>query len=266
MCFNFIGNDAEDIDLVREMNAMGLPSSFRTNKNVSWTLHYYSVHYEISFRPSVVYFFGIPCLLCFSNFFQRARKESRRSGNRATLAKSYFILDDKEDNVVSVCGQYEKQNSSFEDVSILCSVEKSEDISVDRSFCSSECYSEGTRFYVKGVEWGVFWDDFYSKNYYYNFHTDESIWSPPPEMEHCNLVKEESYISEIQESSPEGALGLQKEQSNEESPVHEAEYDLNSNLNSSTSVVSKNLGQQVEKIVLSSEDSLDSTDQISRYY
>ncbi|GKV04622.1 hypothetical protein SLEP1_g16765 [Rubroshorea leprosula] len=33
-------------------------------------------------------------------------------------------------------------------------------------------------------DWKVYWDSFYSRNYFYNIRTQDSTWDPPPGMEH----------------------------------------------------------------------------------
>ncbi|KAI3726673.1 hypothetical protein L1987_66472 [Smallanthus sonchifolius] len=37
-------------------------------------------------------------------------------------------------------------------------------------------------------DWMTYWDEFYERNYYYNYKTEESTWDPPPGMEHLASV------------------------------------------------------------------------------
>ncbi|KAK4744806.1 hypothetical protein SAY87_011118 [Trapa incisa] len=38
-------------------------------------------------------------------------------------------------------------------------------------------------------EWRAYWDPFYQRYYYYNIKTEESTWSPPPDVDHDILIK-----------------------------------------------------------------------------
>lgn len=216
-----------------------------------------------------------------------------------------FILpnfqENTAENVAPVCYKGEKLNfehrevSSLEDISGLCCMTESEDMSVGCG--SAKCSSGNSRFSVNDVEWGVFWDSFYSRNYYYNFHTQESTWFPPPGLEisvleftsteeHSDLVKEEPCCEKNQQDSLKATLVSQEENNGESSGytfhdiMSEGNYEnVNtiSDLNLSLRAGSKNSVEHVKQINfsetgVSTKDSSDvpycpsdTTDQVDRY-
>ncbi|XP_077213716.1 uncharacterized protein LOC143848619 isoform X2 [Tasmannia lanceolata] len=46
-------------------------------------------------------------------------------------------------------------------------------------------------------DWTVFWDDFYKRNYFFNFRTDESTWYPPPGMEYLAYSESGAESNEV---------------------------------------------------------------------
>uniref|UniRef100_A0A1D1ZKW3 Trimethylguanosine synthase n=1 Tax=Anthurium amnicola TaxID=1678845 RepID=A0A1D1ZKW3_9ARAE len=122
---------------------------------------------------------------------------SRINGDRSTEPgvnpvdfRSINFPENAVENVGSPCYVDEKlsceleRERNLEDTSNLCCLTKPEETSIDNKF--SKCFSDGSGI-EKGREWGVFWDSFYMRNYYYNFCTQESTWYPPSGLEQSAL-------------------------------------------------------------------------------
>ncbi|XP_038715875.1 uncharacterized protein LOC120009377 isoform X2 [Tripterygium wilfordii] len=69
------------------------------------------------------------------------------------------------------------------------------------------------------VDWQVYWDSFYSRNYFYNVKTNVSTWFPPPGMEHLASLhfseKSSDVIAEHTEMDVDGSFSCHPQQSGE---------------------------------------------------
>ncbi|XP_078429750.1 S-adenosyl-L-methionine-dependent methyltransferases superfamily protein isoform X2 [Wolffia australiana] len=213
---------AEDMDQFSEMNALGLPTSFRTNKGI---------RKEIKGSES--------------------RSARKKSSTNSEVVEAQINLEDAtmtlahpsqemisvsdrttQGNGGEVCCSRGRSNSEGIEVSRL-EITMTESEERPANISSSECANVISRFYDNGVEWGVFWDDFYSRSYYYNFHTQESTWFHPSEKENSappcassekhHDIGEEVYLNECLDHASKGAFELHEEQHDEESSGHALE-------------------------------------------
>ncbi|XP_021898685.1 uncharacterized protein LOC110815281 isoform X3 [Carica papaya] len=196
----------EDMELIREMDELGLPRSFNTNKERRNGIRHgkrkgtrwkrYHNHKETHDRQ------------------KECPREGEDSAEAATIACSivkeqipYGISDDlSNDGAELSCNHVteELDRSSVDSECVkgslidchneggkVCTENSAEmstfhetvlhggssELSGYDDTCSYNCY-EGCG------DWKVFWDSFYLRNYFYNVQTQESTWYLPPGMEH----------------------------------------------------------------------------------
>ncbi|CAH2035503.1 unnamed protein product [Thlaspi arvense] len=154
-------NRSEDMGMIKEMKALGLPVSFQTNKE--WKNRTRGHHKK-----------GIKVNLLFSE--------------EDTLN---LVLDCSPDPAIGVendCVAVEEENHETVGKRDTDSVLISETTDSQRCKLGDEHDSD---------EWKVYWDSFYGRSYFYNVKTQESTWEPPLGMEHLANSYETYNMNEL---------------------------------------------------------------------
>lgn len=169
----------EDMGLIQEMKALGLPVAFQTNK-------------EWKNRTK-----SIP---------QKKRIKDRSDQVNVDVASPQSLLVSDCSPHHAIGGDEEVDGSSVENDCVqISAVEQNDEVAClgdgDRdSLLTSE--ATDSRSYELGdehgsSEWKVYWDSFYGRNYFYNVMTQESTWQPPLGMEHLAYSHETHNLNEF---------------------------------------------------------------------
>ncbi|KAK8347471.1 hypothetical protein V6Z12_A06G019600 [Gossypium hirsutum] len=289
-CGKYFSSSVEDIELAKEMDALGLPLSFHTNKQTSSKM---TVSRKKGTRPKhsnrhkdieeVMEFSKVSEMEIESPIFHDNSSSSFCESSYHDVAVGVdgsLCLDHKQEDSTSLVGM-EQNNDGISDLvtndARECNlawqsdvVSKDDDINMVSStslgaellqeyclmepgidHCNNEedgslmenekvekvCTCNGTQQLLvpksfstnsEGLDsdcndhtyggdfgdWRVYWDSFYSRNYFYNIKTQASTWDPPPGMENLDEVAIDSI-----EKSIDG--GLEKLVSDELSNVTE---------------------------------------------
>ncbi|KAA8537760.1 hypothetical protein F0562_027660 [Nyssa sinensis] len=164
----------EDVELARQMNALGLPLSFQTNKNINRTIKgkrkdknkkhgHYHVESEDGFVDSIKWM--------SIKFNASVVKGKIQNSEDKKIAPGTVNLDNPGwDGADHGCyAILEGPSLADQDTE-----ESSEVLDQDETDCKY-CGDFG--------DWRAYWDSFYLRNYFYNIKTHESTWYPPPGME-----------------------------------------------------------------------------------
>ncbi|CAD5314800.1 unnamed protein product [Arabidopsis thaliana] len=155
--------------LMKEMNDLGLPVSFRTNKQ-----------------------------------WKNRTRGYQKKGFKDRLDEEVNVILKVEDtlNLVSALNE-EVESPCFEEdcVQVIEVEEENHEVVVGSCFLGngdgdSVLASETIDSHDSSV-WKVYWDSFYGRSYFYNFKTQESKWEPPLGMEHLAYSDESHNLSEL---------------------------------------------------------------------
>ncbi|CAA0274979.1 unnamed protein product [Arabidopsis thaliana] len=155
--------------LMKEMNDLGLPVSFRTNKQ-----------------------------------WKNRTRGYQKKGFKDRLDEEVNVILKEEDtlNLVSALNE-EVESPCFEEdcVQVIEVEEENHEVVVGSCFLGngdgdSVLASETIDSHDSSV-WKVYWDSFYGRSYFYNFKTQESKWEPPLGMEHLAYSDESHNLSEL---------------------------------------------------------------------
>ncbi|KAA3476460.1 trimethylguanosine synthase-like isoform X1 [Gossypium australe] len=257
----------EDIELAKEMDVLGLPLSFHTNKQTSSKM---TVSRKKGTRPKhsnrhkdieeVMEFSKVSEMEIESPIFHDNSSSSFCESSYHDVAVGVdgsLCLDHKQEDSTSLVGM-EQSNDGISDLvtndARECNlarqsevVSKDDDIHIGSStslgaellqeYClmepgidhcnniEDESSMEHEKVEKKGLisdcndhtyggdfgDWRVYWDSFYSRNYFYNIKTQASTWDPPPGMENLvfanlNNKSDEMAIDSIEKSVHDGGL------------------------------------------------------------
>ncbi|EOA40216.1 hypothetical protein CARUB_v10008939mg [Capsella rubella] len=164
---------SEEMGLMKEMNDLGLPVSFRTNKE-----------------------------------WKNRTRGYQKEGLKVQISEEVNVLFEEEYNEDVSIGD-EEVEPCLEDgcVQSTCTTveEKNDDIVVGSCFLGngdgdSVLSSETTDSQSgnhESNEWKVYWDTYYGRSYFYNMKTQESTWEAPLGMEHLAYSDESHNLSEL---------------------------------------------------------------------
>ncbi|KAK9066741.1 hypothetical protein SSX86_014064 [Deinandra increscens subsp. villosa] len=160
LCVAESDSSCVDTKLSEQMNELGLPLSFCTNKEETLQSHFLNWEAFITIL--------IP-------------EETERKVDDITV-------DDNEGRSNNGCSEERlkdpliaNQTSEVEQICSNINIE-SHSMSPDNS---DPIHNRTTDEFG---DWMTYWDEFYERNYYYNFKTEESTWDPPPGMVHLASV------------------------------------------------------------------------------
>ncbi|XP_010461488.1 PREDICTED: trimethylguanosine synthase-like isoform X2 [Camelina sativa] len=170
---------SEEMGLMKEMTAMGLPVSFRTNKEWKNRTRGYQkkgLKVQINDEANVL-------------FVEEDNKDVASTINLVSDLKTsdYAIGDDEDVHKLCVeddCVQSTTVGKENHDVVVESCVLGNEDGE-----------SQGDNH--ESNEWKVYWDSFYGRSYFYNVKTQESTWEPPLGIEHLAYSNESHNLTEL---------------------------------------------------------------------
>ncbi|KAG7599629.1 WW domain superfamily [Arabidopsis suecica] len=169
---------SDEMGLMKEMNDLGLPVSFRASKE--WK--------------------------------NRTRGYQKKGIKDRLDDEVNVILQEEEDkdlavNVVLVSDlktpEEEVERPSLEDDCVQVTVveEENHEVVVERCVLGNgdgdSVLASETRDSHDSSEWKVYWDSFYGRSYFYNVKTQESTWEPPLGMEHLAYSDESHNLNEL---------------------------------------------------------------------
>ncbi|KAK1433484.1 hypothetical protein QVD17_10394 [Tagetes erecta] len=171
LCVSETNSAHVDSELSRQLNELGLPLSFCTNKEK---------------RKGNV-------------------KGKRKDGHKKVLSTfeetthevsdpievkelSDIHVDDNEENPNNGCSEERLGDALV--ANVMSEVEQTcRDTNVElHSLLAENCDPIHNGINDEFGDWMTYWDEFYERNYYYNYKTQESTWDPPPGMEHLASV------------------------------------------------------------------------------
>ncbi|KAG4140412.1 hypothetical protein ERO13_D06G017400v2 [Gossypium hirsutum] len=130
----------------------------------------------------------------------------------AELLQEYCLMEPG----INHCNNKEDGSSmEHEKVEKVCTCSGTQQLLVPKSFSTnSEGLDSDCNDHTYGGDfgdWRVYWDSFYSRNYFYNIKTQASTWDPPPGMENLvfanlNNKSDEMAIDSIEKSVHDGGL------------------------------------------------------------
>ncbi|MBA0693449.1 hypothetical protein Goari_003822 [Gossypium aridum] len=130
----------------------------------------------------------------------------------AELLQEYCLMEPG----INHCNNKEDGSSmEHEKVEKVCTCNGTQQLLVPKSFSTnSEGLDSDCNDHTYGGDfgdWRVYWDSFYSRNYFYNIKTQASTWDPPPGMENLvfanlNNKSDEIAIDSIEKSVHDGGL------------------------------------------------------------
>ncbi|KAI7737507.1 hypothetical protein M8C21_020992 [Ambrosia artemisiifolia] len=201
LCVSESNSSHVDTELSRQMNELGLPLSFCTNKEKrkgkvkgrrkdahTKVLHTYE---ETTCEVSD----SVEVKECKIPFYDVVHSTTHNSLPSHTPPQTYHIFlsvgdihDDNEENSNNGClderlGDLLVANQMSE-VEQICSNINVESHSLIPNNCDLIHNGSNDEF----GDWMTYWDEYYERNYYYNYKTEESTWDPPPGMEHLASV------------------------------------------------------------------------------
>ncbi|KAG5375886.1 hypothetical protein IGI04_040482 [Brassica rapa subsp. trilocularis] len=183
----------EDMGLMQEMKALGLPVAFQTNKE--WKNRTKSIHQKkrIKDRSDEV---NVDVASPLSLFVSDCSPHHAIGGDEEVDAPCV-----ENDCVqISAVEQYDE---------VACLGDGDRDSLLTSDATDSQSYELGDEHGSSG--WKVYWDSFYGRNYFYNVITQESTWQPPLEMEHLAYSHETHNLNELPieatEKQPDDLLG-----------------------------------------------------------
>ncbi|GMN35147.1 hypothetical protein TIFTF001_005121 [Ficus carica] len=155
-------------------------------------------------------------------------------------------------DVIKECNLLEASSSSLHEAACgnICEGNGTEQLEVPESatYSSITLVLDGTENYECSGDfgdWMVFWDSYYSRNYFYNNKTQTSTWYPPEGMEHlaicsdnCNLNEMVADLTEMDASPARNALDVRILQNE----VHKESMDHNILVGQAHDVISEGVG------------------------
>uniref|UniRef100_A0A1J3D497 Trimethylguanosine synthase n=1 Tax=Noccaea caerulescens TaxID=107243 RepID=A0A1J3D497_NOCCA len=187
--FHEHNNRSEDMGLIKEMKDLGLPASFRTNK-------------EWKNRTRGHQKKGIKHLSSEVNVL--SKEEDKDVASTLDLvsdcSSDHAIFDEDIEMpcVESDCVQRNAvEEESHETVESCClgDGDGDGDSVLIPETTDSQSYKLGDN--DDSVEWKVYWDSFYGRSYFYNVNTQESTWEAPLGMEHLAYSYETQNLDEL---------------------------------------------------------------------
>lgn len=149
-------NRCEDVGLIQEMKALGLPVAFQTNKE--WKNRTRSIPQK-----------------------KRIKDQSHQVNVDVASSPLSLLVSDCS-SVHAVGGDEEVDGPCVENDQVVCLGDGDRDSLLTSEATVSQSYELGAEH--GSSEWKVYWDSFYGRSYFYNVNSQESTWQPPLGMEH----------------------------------------------------------------------------------
>ncbi|XP_039043820.1 uncharacterized protein LOC120183120 isoform X2 [Hibiscus syriacus] len=223
----------DDIELAKEMDALGLPLSFQTNKqtrskmtsrrkkgtrpksssghnDTEEALEISEVSEMEIESPSIFYDNSSSSFSCMSML---GRSQLSYHDVEMAVDGSLCNNHNQEDSASlsgTICGSAMEQNCN--EIPDLVTNDGQEYNFTQQSDIKSRSTNTEVLDYdcndqTYGGDWRVYWDTFYLRNYFYNIKTQASTWDPPEGMENLvfdNLKSDEVATDSIQKSIRDG--------------------------------------------------------------
>ncbi|XP_010479086.1 PREDICTED: trimethylguanosine synthase-like [Camelina sativa] len=170
---------SEEMGLMKEMNAMGLPVSFRTNKEWKNRTRAYQktgLKVQINDEANVL-------------FIEEDNKD---------VASTVDLVSDLKTSDYAIGDNEEVDKPCVEDDCVQSTTVEIENHDAVVGSCllgNGDGESQGHNH--DSSEWKVYWDSFYGRSYFYNVKTQESTWEPPLGMEHLAYSNESHNLTEL---------------------------------------------------------------------
>ncbi|KAF8110970.1 hypothetical protein N665_0077s0032 [Sinapis alba] len=187
-------NRSEDIGLIQEMEALGLPVAFQTNKE--WKNRTRSIHQKkrIKDRSDQV---NVDVASPLSLLVSDCSPHDAIGGDEEVDGPCV------ENNCVQISAVEEENHD------LVCLGDGDRDSLLTSEATDSQSYELGAEH--GSSEWKVYWDSFYGRSYFYNVNTQESTWQPPLGMENLACSYETYNLNELPieatEKQPDDLLG-----------------------------------------------------------
>ncbi|KAK8696288.1 hypothetical protein V6N13_001424 [Hibiscus sabdariffa] len=231
----------EDLELAKEMAALGLPLSFHTNKQTRSEMTIsrkkgtrpkrFNVHKDteealefskVSETAIESPIFDDKTSSSFSCMSLPGQSQSSYH-NVAVAVDESLCPDHKQEDSASlagtICGSSMEQNrNEIPDLVTNDGQEYNFEQQIDIKSCSTNaevlvCDSNDQTYGGDFGDWRVYWDTFYLRNYFYNVKTQVSTWDPPEGMENLVFVNLNDKSGEMATDSIQKSIrddGLEK--------------------------------------------------------
>ncbi|WOH02857.1 hypothetical protein DCAR_0522247 [Daucus carota subsp. sativus] len=189
----------EDVELAAQMDALGLPLSFSTNKV---SLGNDTIHSDCISEDNQ----SKECEKLLNEICDRISLGPDSACSLFTEALNCDSVDAVNPSVQNHCADYGK-------------VSYDESESPESTVFSHFSELNPDIIDPKGIndfgDWKAYWDSFYSRNYFFNVRTQESTWEPPEGMEHLVYLdySNESKVMGIDANQMDGICAVSSQNS-----------------------------------------------------
>ncbi|KAI3785476.1 hypothetical protein L1987_44594 [Smallanthus sonchifolius] len=195
VCISESHSSRVDTELSRQLNELGLPLSFCTNKEETLQSNFLKWEAFITILKSESY------VLKRKGKVKGKRKDTCNNVLHTYEETTYEVSDSvevKELGDIHVDDNVENSNNGCledrpGDPLVANQTSEVEQIYSNINVESHSLLPDNCDPILDGSndefgDWMTYWDEFYERNYYYNYKTEESTWAPPPGMEHLASV------------------------------------------------------------------------------